>query len=401
VSGLWTLALASLAGCYTTAACEALHEAVTSCDLQPAATTCGELALTDQVALLESLRDEECDGLYGEDGAVKADACEAFGWDCPQRLFPESLEMAPRWPLVFVSGIDDAPAFDWNPDLLDELGRSLTVHHVTLPGWASLEERSEALWEGLQEVLGEGEKANLICYAVGGLDCRFLASPGGLFVDDPLTWLEVEDAVASVSTVATPHGGTNLADALLALPDGEWREIVSSGALGGLDTLDADERDEQLQDVLEHLTLDAMRSFNQRVTDADGVHYQSWAGVSYAFDQTITPTEAEISESCVDTDGALNFTRHPDTHDGMTGTLWLLAPFAEVAVDATGNRVTSPSDGMIAVDSARWGSFRGCLPTDHYDVIGRTAHYGVDPVTGFNTVGFYLNVAGVLAWEGL
>jgi triacylglycerol lipase len=56
---------------------------------------------------------------------------------------------------------------------------------------------------------------------------------------------------------------------------------------------------------------------------------------------------------------------------------------------------------MVSVESAKWGSFRGCIPADHYDVIGQIGHFTRDVRTGFDPIDFYRWVASDLAEQGL
>jgi hypothetical protein len=56
---------------------------------------------------------------------------------------------------------------------------------------------------------------------------------------------------------------------------------------------------------------------------------------------------------------------------------------------------------MVSVTSANWGEFRGCVPADHYDLIGQIGDRGIDPSSGFDAAAFYANVAVDLARRGL
>ena len=388
------IAFVALWACDGESICESLHNAARGCDLAPPTDQC-DGGFGKQLALLREIRDDGCDALYGADDRVRDDVCSIFGWDCPGRLYPRTPALTPLQPVVLVSGIDDSPLFDWNQDLVEVLGEDLDVHHVVLPAWDVTSVRARALAEAL-EGLPPGP-LHLVCWAVGGLDCRMLASPGGLYADDPLAYAAIRERVLTVTTLSTPHRGTNVADVLLDLPPGEWREIVASGVLGSAASLGASERDERLEAVLRGLTLDGLRAFDLRVVDAPGVLYRSWAGVSYPFDQTVYPSDDDVALACRTPDGAVAYRHRPRTHDAMSEALWATAAFAEVAPGPTGALGTGPSDGMIAVESARWGTFQGCVPADHYDLVGGTQHFGVDPITGFDAHGFVLHVASGLA----
>ena len=90
-----------------------------------------------------------------------------------------------------------------------------------------------------------------------------------------------------------------------------------------------------------------------------------------------------------------------DAKDHMQPALWVTAPFGGAANDDKGVAHTSPTDGMVSVESARWGRFRGCLPADHYHVIGQQRRAGRDPWTGFDVRRFYGWLANDLAGQGL
>src|SRR6185295_1663942 len=72
------------------------------------------------------------------------------------------------------------------------------------------EVRAQAIAKQIDTILARTGKAkvNLVGHSQGGLDARILASPNGL---------KYGDRIASVTTVATPHRGTKVADAALGL----------------------------------------------------------------------------------------------------------------------------------------------------------------------------------------
>jgi triacylglycerol lipase len=55
---------------------------------------------------------------------------------------------------------------------------------------------------------------------------------------------------------------------------------------------------------------------------------------------------------------------------------------------------------MATVESAMWGTFRGCIPADHLDEVGQIRHDAPDAVTGFDHVQFYRDLAHDLAQRG-
>ena len=58
-----------------------------------------------------------------------------------------------------------------------------------------------------------------------------------------------------------------------------------------------------------------------------------------------------------------------------------------------------PNDGMVRVESAKWGTFHGCIPADHLDEVGYEKE-GPDPRTGFDHLAFYRDVAAGLRARG-
>ena len=55
------------------------------------------------------------------------------------------------------------------------------------------------------------------------------------------------------------------------------------------------------------------------------------------------------------------------------------------------------NDGLVPVESAKWGRFRGCVPADHLDQIGQLGGL----VDTFNYRTFYEEHAAFLVSEGL
>jgi triacylglycerol lipase len=369
--------------------CPHLEAALATCDLRPESEACGDLSAQEIDDVVSAIDEGGCAALRDSPGGpIDPRLCDALGWPCPAPLGAVAPGAPTRFPVLFVSGIDDQPLFDWSPDLLDRVA-SITgsqVVQVTLPGWQTTPVRAAALWERVQEF----DRVNLVCWAVGGLDCRYLVSPGGLFPAGS----DVVTRIASVTTIATPHRGTNVADALLALPPGEWTRWISAALAvegGGSQA----EREARVREVLRGLTLE--RAATSVLADPPDVFLQSWAGVSEPFGIDL-PDLAAIDRACVDADGRVAYQHGED--DRMTDLLWPVAPFAAVA-ESAGVRRFDPADGLVAVSSARHGLFRGCLPADHYDLVGRLADLGPDPVTGFDAARFHAALLVDLAERGL
>ncbi len=387
-------------GCAPVGLCDDLEEALSLCDLRVRDLGACEAWPGAQTELKARLDDEGCAALRDDEGVVDETACATFGWDCPGALI-DAQEKRPRYPVLFVSGIDDTPVFDWAPRVLDAVERrnQAEVGYVGLPAWESREVRAASLWQQVQNHLAQrgAEKVNLVCWAVGGLDCRYLTSPEGLFKDEFNTFALVESRIASVTTIATPHKGTNLADVLLALPAGEMTNTAFAMA-GGPDGTTREEREELVRDALAEITLDRGAVFDATITATTSIYRQSWAGVSQATKE-VTFSDEVLDAWCTASNGEVHLLRGEHTMDDASEFLVPLMPYAEVA-DTEDARLRSPADGEIAVHSARWANFRGCVVADHYDLVGRMADAGRDPNTGFDAADFYVDLVSDLADRG-
>ena len=400
------LALLGLAICQSCSVpevtCEFLAAKAVQCDLQPQRMQCHQMSAEARALLAERFVDQGCDGLWDPDtGTIVPDACRAFGWQCPAPLGPTPEALATRYPVLFVGGIDGRPAFDWDERIVnyvrDHTGSE--VARVLLSPWATTEVRARDLWHAVQRHTASGTpRLNLVCYAVSGIDCRYLVSAGGLFADDPATQRRAAEAVASITTIATPHRGTQVAQAALTATDtgagSLWATVIGSPGegYGGISN--------GLRQTLGGLTNEHLHELNQRLPDSEQVYYQSFAGVSHVAGLPLLPVELEIRRYCAGPDGSPRFYRYDDTRDAMSELLLVSAPYAARSLDTAGQPLVSPHDGMVSVHSARWGEFRGCIPADHYDVIGQLEDGGADPRTGFDAPRFYGNVVAELARMG-
>jgi triacylglycerol esterase/lipase EstA (alpha/beta hydrolase family) len=375
--------------------CSELRDKLQTCGFAVGELDCTRVVFSDVENLTQRLEERGCDGAATDDqDAVDKRLCVLGGWDCPRSPIPPFAEATPRFPIVLVSGIDGTAIFDWNP-------RIAGLHVKVLP-WATTQERSEDLWQSLESLRAHlgGTRLNLVCYAVGGLDCRYVASPNGLFKGDSAGHARVVATIASITTIATPHRGTRVAEAAItALQSGTAQDFLQGLIGSSLATEIPD--DAALMRTLQGLTLESLEAFNRQINDEPAIAYQSWAGVSHVLGRSSPKSDDLVRAHCAGPDGASLYLRHPDTNDEMSELLLATAPFSTLTHGDDGRVVTSPSDGMISVASARWGRFRGCLPADHYDLVGQVAHSTRDPRTGFDAPLFYRYVAADLAGSGL
>jgi triacylglycerol lipase len=170
----------------------------------------------------------------------------------------------------------------------------------TLPATAPVAERAVALAKAIGDL--PYDRIHLVGHSMGGLDSRFL-----------IRHLDPNHRVVRLTTIATPHCGSPLAELALS----GYRVLPTLIGLLG-------------RDALCDLTPDACATFNRAVPDRPDVEYVSFAGARPAAEQA-----------------------------------GLLRPYARFLAAAEGE-----NDGMVSVASARWGRFARVLPADHLELIG-------------------------------
>ncbi|GAA5933651.1 hypothetical protein JCM3775_003762 [Rhodotorula graminis] len=267
---------------------------------------------------------------------------------------------APRLPLVFCHGLfgfDSIGLAGVKPlsfsywigveEALVAMGAEVMIGRV--PASASIEERAKVLCQHIGERF-PGREVNLIGHSMGGLDGRFLIS----------RLKPTNFKVRSLTTISTPHRGSSFADYLLEDILGAQR--VPS-FLGMMKVLGVPGGGEAFND----LTTTKMARFNEETPDDPDVKY-----VSYG---------AEFTPSWS------NAFRIP----------WGIVSERE-----------GPNDGLVSVESAKWGDYRATLHNvNHLDLIGWVGkvRYSFAAWSGheikFRPISMFCTIAEQLADEGL
>jgi len=205
-----------------------------------------------------------------------------------------------RW--AYFQGIDKA---------LRRAGYPVVVSKVHPTGGVAKRaaQLKESIESALAELNGMGHgKILLVAHSMGGLDARYMIHQLGM-----------NDHVAALLTITTPHRGSPYAD---------WCVRHLGKRLGGFELMDMLGLDIS---AVRDLTTDACAAFNERITDVPGVGYFS---VSAARE-------------------------------------WpKVAPFVlhshKVVSDAEG-----PNDGLVSVRSSTWGTHLGVWRADHFHTINK------------------------------
>jgi len=289
-------------------------------------------------------------------------------------------------PIVLAHGFNGSPTNGWAffgvADALRKDGH--VVHVAAVPPFDSAAVRAKALAAHVDQAIAEcklvhgcdASKVNIIAHSMGGLDSRYLISSLGY-----------GDRVASLTTISTPHGGSQIADVALKIIPGKTDEAVNALARAFATTFTTGELASQtnLRAAFESIAESNAASFDDQNPDDDRVYYQSWAGVSNILG---IPNSKDVGACEGD------FPMYHSRRHTMSLQLAVGAPFV-----AHGTEMR-PNDGMVTVENAKWGNFRGCIPADHLAEVGQPKLSGMNKRTGFDHIRFYRDVAFELAANG-
>lgn len=259
-------------------------------------------------------------------------------------------ECATRYPILLVHGLgvrDDMLSLEsWShiPDTLRAHGATVYLSYQN--AFDSHEQNARIIQKKILEILHENqcEKVNIIAHSKGGIESRYVISQ-----------LHMAPYVASLTTLHTPHRGSALAEAIMTeITSDEDSRVLLANLLGR--TL-GDENPDSYAAGSE-LTPEFMHSFNREVPDSELVYYQSFGG--------------SISET-------YNFP-------------WLKSSNKYI------DEQEGPNDGVVSVESSKWGNFRGVnIGVSHLDIIGFTHVTGNK---GFDYKNFYRQLVCDLSRRG-
>ena len=343
-----------------------------------------------------------------------------------------------RYPIVLAHGFNASPGSDWgfSQAIVDRLSYVAGPGRVFVaqvnPYHSSAEVRGPELAEFVRQVLGEtgASKAHIVAHSQGGLDARWVASEAGGHA------AAAEPFVASVTTISTPHRGTRISDVALSLVDRsqgpfgvmartlralaatraptarvatlpitgdslfEAAELVMSAQLERATQYEVEYAGQmQMRATHETMAEAHIDRFNSAYPDNPQVAYLSWAGISYVHGWL----EAHEGQSACSNDngGRLPDAWFVDLHkvrDHMDAQLYPIAIFVASESGLRGRVALEPSDGVVTVESARHGLFRGCIRADHLGEVGYQRRrpddvdfdlVRVDPDTGFDAGRFF------------
>jgi len=239
-----------------------------------------------------------------------------------------------KYPIILVSGLgfhDQNRLMSYWSTIPDHLKlHGADIYTAQQEAFISIPDNAIKLKYRILDILEKTKKnkVNIIGHSKGGLEGRYVASRLGM-----------DDHIASVTTLGSPHRGTHLADIILGrlpLPKFATARLVNLYA-----TLLGDKRPDSLRAVVQ-VTTEGMKQFNEEVVDSKKVYYQSYAShVNKDYPNMLWKTIAYIIRE----------------YEGK-------------------------NDGMVGIESAKWGNFRGIVKSEaassvsHADMVGLTQFFG-------------------------
>ena len=316
---------------------------------------------------------------YTDQGAVDLTPAAELSHDITD-LQPDSPGTGPPYPLVLAHGF-----FGWSKigplEYFYKVEAALQakghVVHVTSvdPFNTSLFRGAQLLAQVKAVLLKTGAaKVNLIGHSQGGVDARYVAA-------------QIPHRVASVTTIATPHLGIKIGDALLKQTSGYTKALAQAFFKAVARPFYGDvAKDANIVACLTSMTTSGMSTFNLKYPDVDGIAYFSIGGRS---DKHLGSSE------CLAPKAPPFITKYAKIKDPIDPLLLITAKFL-----AEKYHTPKPNDGMVQLDKVKWGTWLGCIPADHFDQVGQILGDGPGKGNSFSHITFYQDLAAYLVSKG-
>jgi triacylglycerol lipase len=261
-----------------------------------------------------------------------------------------------KYPIILIHG---AGFRDKTLGLINYWGRiprflsrhGIPIYYGGTDAWGSIEYNAEIIRDKITDILKEHktDKVNIIAHSRGGLEARYLIST-----------LKMDYAVASLTTISTPHRGVRAMNITVKTPDGLYKFI--SFFVNTWFKILGDKKPDYFTSSRQISEL-RCTEFNKQNPDSENVYYQSYAAKM----------------------------KHPFSDPGFI----IMNPFIQIT--------DGDNDGLCPVDSAKWGDFKGAVTTQ--GVFG-ISHAGIIDTyrikyKGLDILNFYLEIAKGLSARGL
>ncbi|KAF8962670.1 hypothetical protein BGZ46_001128 [Entomortierella lignicola] len=311
--------------------------------------------------------------------------------------------VAPRNPIVLCHGlfgfdkmgpaaIPHLQIHYWNGihQALSKLGAKVIVARV--PRTGSIKERAEDLHKILSTTM-EGSPVNFVAHSMGGLDCRYLIS-------------HIHDknyTVQSLTTLSTPHRGSPMMDwfrdnfGVGLILQSEEEAMRKLGESAKLSKEAVQEASEALNSYLENVTGRAMPS-NRAAPFPSPISPLLNRLIPYldtpAYANLTTTFCKEVFNPNTPDDPRVSYYSYGASVPQIP--LWAPLGFPWEVIKAK----EGENDGLVSLQSARWGEYVETVEADHWDLNNRwRLKIGYDQKP-FDAVDLYMNVATRLYKNG-
>lgn len=237
-------------------------------------------------------------------------------------------------------------------DTLEDEGADVYITSVN--GMDSTANKAASFKKQYLEILAISgkSKANIIGHSHGTIYTRYA-----------ITLLGLSSKVASWTGLSGPHRGSSVADFIFKMVPNQGWTLVGSALDVVYTFVFGDKNPNSLDNGIEMTRAYMQNTFNKNCPNVSGLYYQSYATkIRYASNSIIL----EIP--------------------------WLICLAYE-----------GDNDGLVAVNSAKWGNYRGCIEgawwsggVDHLNIVNQL--FGITP--GFDAPQFYVDVVSDLKNKG-
>ncbi len=265
-----------------------------------------------------------------------------------------------KYPIILAHGTGGAAKilgfvdYWWGiPDALENEGAE--VYATTVNGMGGTVAKAEQFREQFLQIraVSSASEFNIIAHSHGTLYARYAISN-----------LELSPYVKSLTSIAGPHQGMMLADIIVKEVPAPVQTIAANTLNFIYAFILGDTNPDSFLNAYDVTTSHMQNVFNPNTPDVETIYYQSWA--------------AKVKYAC------------PTL---VLDPIWRMLKTVE-----------GPNDGLVSVESAKWGDFRGVESAawwspgcDHLNIIGHL--FGITP--GFNAPSFYVNIVADLKTRGL
>ncbi|PJI10301.1 alpha/beta hydrolase [Clostridium sp. CT7] len=258
-----------------------------------------------------------------------------------------------KYPLVLVHGVGfrDLKYINYWGRIPRELIRNgATIYYGNQEAWGTVQYNAHDIKNKILQIIKETgcEKVNIIAHSKGGLDARYMVSKLGM-----------GKYVASLTMMSSPHRGCKFVDTACKIPDKIYKTVAKF--FDKYYKILGDKNPDFYTASRQFSTYHSM-NFNKEVTDVPDVYYQSYASaVKNIFSDYV------------------------------------------VSIPYIFSKLTAgENDGLVSIDSAKWGDFRGVLRNNHRRGIshGDIIDLRREDYKGFDILEKYVEIVSELKNKG-